>query len=67
MLAQAAVQASPAPNLDRLASTGAKFTQAASRNVMCTPSRGLAGPVPQNHLVSFLLHDRRNGYKTAAI
>lgn len=70
------------PNLDQLAASGVKFTQAISQNPICTPSRmsiftgqychnhgyyGLAGPAPQNHLASFLLHFRRNGYKTAAI
>ena len=69
------------PNLDRLASQGVHFTRAYTQNPICTPSRmsiftgqychnhgyyGLVGLPPQNHMVSFLLHFKRNGYKTAA-
>jgi arylsulfatase A-like enzyme len=70
------------PNLDRLAAGGVRFTNAYTQNPICTPSRvsvfsgqychnhgmyGMLGPVPPVPLPSFLLHFRRNGYKTAAI
>ena len=69
------------PNLDRLASSGVRFSQAVTQNTICTPSRvsllsgqyphnhgyyGLSGPAPDN-LPSFLSHFRENGYMTAAI
>ncbi len=70
------------PNLDRLAAQGVRFRNAYTQNPICTPSRmsllsgqychnhgyyGMIGPTPPVALPSFLLHFRRNGYKTAAI
>jgi arylsulfatase len=69
------------PNMDRLAADGVRFRHAYTQSPICTPSRlsflsgqyshnhgyyGLSGPTPF-HLPSFLLHFRRNGYRTGAI
>ena len=69
------------PNLDRLASEGARFDCAITQNPICTPSRvswlsgqychnhgyyGLSGPNPEG-LPTVLGHFRRHGYRTGAI
>ncbi len=69
------------PNLDRLAASGVRFTNAYCQNPICTPSRvsvlsgqychnhgyfGLSGPAPAR-LPSFLQHFRAHGYRTAGI
>lgn len=69
------------PNIDRLASSGVRFTGAYTQNPICTPSRvcifsgqychnhgyyGLSGPRPEA-LPSFFSHFRDQGYRTGGI
>ncbi len=69
------------PNLDRLAETGVRFSNAYTQNTICTPSRvsnlsgqychnhgyyGLSGPTPER-LPSYLHHFKKVGYRTAGI
>ncbi len=68
------------PNLDRLAASGVRFTNAYTQNTICTPSRvsilsgqychnhgiyGLSGPAAPG-LNHLLRHVRTHGYRTAA-
>ena len=69
------------PNLDRMAASGVRFTDAYTQNPICTPSRVsiLSGQYPHNHgyyglsgprpvsLPSYLSHFRAHGYRTAGI
>ncbi len=70
------------PNLDALSAEGVSFNNAYTANPICTPSRisqlsgqychnhgyfGLSGPIPQNHLPTYLGNFKRSGYRTAAI
>ncbi|MEM9422831.1 MAG: sulfatase-like hydrolase/transferase, partial [Pseudomonadota bacterium] len=70
------------PNLDRLAKSGLRCTQAYTNNPVCTPTRvsvlsgrychnhgyfALGGPTPSQDLPDFLSHLREHGYSTAAV